>query len=171
MGVGVHRRRPDRSKGRSGVVGLTGVKRARTGLDPEWREIAIRRSSRRSKDRWGGPGAGAVKATGSYEGSLTVEGIPDRHEPRVVTDTWSRRSRRLPHDGASDEVFRPAGIQANRAKANAKDDEGRPASREEEGATGVSEVRSLSSNVGRKRPRPAPARDVRNGPPKRSRVA
>jgi hypothetical protein len=33
-----------------------------------------------------------------------VEGIPDRHEPQVVTDRWSRRSRQLPHDSASDDA-------------------------------------------------------------------
>jgi hypothetical protein len=33
-----------------------------------------------------------------------VEGIPDRHEPQVVMDRWSRRSRQLPHDSASDDA-------------------------------------------------------------------
>lgn len=33
-----------------------------------------------------------------------VEGIPDRHEPHVVTDRWSRRSRQLSHDSASDDA-------------------------------------------------------------------
>lgn len=37
------------------------------------------------------------KSTGSYEGSLTMEGIPDHHEPQVFTGGRSRWSRRLLH--------------------------------------------------------------------------
>jgi hypothetical protein len=37
------------------------------------------------------------KSTGSYEGSLTMEGIPDHHEPQVFTGRRSRWSRRLLH--------------------------------------------------------------------------
>jgi len=47
-------------------------------------------------------GRGASSATGSYGGSLTVEGTSDRHEPVPVTGGGSRRSRRLSHVGASD---------------------------------------------------------------------
>jgi hypothetical protein len=47
--------------------------------------------------RWGGRGAGAVKATGSYEGSLSVEDTSGRHEPSPFTRRWSRRPWRLPH--------------------------------------------------------------------------
>jgi hypothetical protein len=39
---------------------------------------------------------GVLKATGSYEGSLTTEGTPDHHEPSPFTRRWSRWSRRLP---------------------------------------------------------------------------
>lgn len=95
--------------------------------------------------RWGGLGTGAVRATGFYEGSLMVEGIPDRHEPQPVTGRWSRRSRRLPHDGASDGAKAPKRRVAKAA----------PDSAEEGEATGVSEARSKKSpsTVGRQRPR------------------
>lgn len=84
-------------------------------------------------------------ATGFYEGSLTVEGIPDRHEPQAVTRRWSRRSRRLPHDGASDGATAP---KRRVAKAT-------PDSAEEGEATGVSEARSnASQHRGKKTPTP-----------------
>jgi hypothetical protein len=57
--------------------------------DPGWRESAIQRSRHRQK-RWRGRGTGAVIATGSYEGSLPMVGIPDHHETSSFT---SRRSR------------------------------------------------------------------------------
>jgi hypothetical protein len=43
-----------------------------------WREIVIQRSQHRQK-RGGGRGPGVVMATGSYEESLSMEGIPDHH--------------------------------------------------------------------------------------------
>jgi len=49
--------------------------------------------------RWGGRGTGAVKATGSYEGSLSVEDSSGCHEPSPFTRRWSRRPWRLPHAG------------------------------------------------------------------------
>jgi len=49
--------------------------------------------------RWGGRGTGALKATGSYEGSLSVEGTSGCHEPSLFTKWWSRRPWRLPHAG------------------------------------------------------------------------
>jgi hypothetical protein len=76
-------------------------RRRRTGLDPGCRESA---SSGRLlvARRTGGRGTGAVKATGSYEGSLSVEGISDRLLPGSFTRGWSRRSRRsLPEGLAS----------------------------------------------------------------------
>jgi hypothetical protein len=48
---------------------------------------------------WGGRGTGAVKATGSYEGSLSVEDSSGCHEPSPFTRRWSRRPWRLPHAG------------------------------------------------------------------------
>jgi hypothetical protein len=45
-------------EGTHGAVGITGVKREMTGLDPGWREIAVQRSSHRSK------GGGAVLGPG-----------------------------------------------------------------------------------------------------------
>jgi len=47
--------------------------------------------------RWGGRGAGAVMATGSYEESLLAEGIPDHHEASPFTGRRGRWSRRSPH--------------------------------------------------------------------------
>jgi hypothetical protein len=49
--------------------------------------------------RWGGRGTGAVKATGSYEGSLSMEDTSGCHEPSPFTRRWSRRPWRLPHAG------------------------------------------------------------------------
>jgi len=49
--------------------------------------------------RWCGRGTGAVMATGSYEGSLSVEGTSGCHEPSPFTRRWSRRPWRLPHTG------------------------------------------------------------------------
>jgi hypothetical protein len=49
--------------------------------------------------RYGGRGTGAIRATGSYEGSLTVEGTSGCHEPSPFTRRWSRQPRRLPHAG------------------------------------------------------------------------
>jgi hypothetical protein len=54
-----------------------------------------RKAERRSRDR--GSRVKAALATGSYEGSLTMEGIPGSHEPSFFTVRWSRRSWRLPH--------------------------------------------------------------------------
>ena len=52
-----------------------------------------------SERRWGGRGTGAVKATGSYEGSLSVEDTSGCHEPSPFTRRWSRQPWRLPHAG------------------------------------------------------------------------
>jgi hypothetical protein len=49
-----------------------------------WREIVIQRFTRRQK-RCVGRGTGVVMATGSYEESLSMEGIPDHHEASSVT--------------------------------------------------------------------------------------
>jgi hypothetical protein len=49
---------------------------------PEWRESVIQRSCRRQK-RCHGRGTGAVMATGSYEGSLPMEGIPGHRKRRL----------------------------------------------------------------------------------------
>jgi hypothetical protein len=57
---------------------------ARPAQGPGWRESVIQRPQHRQK-RCGGRGTGAVMATGSYEGSLPTEGIPDRFEASTVT--------------------------------------------------------------------------------------
>jgi hypothetical protein len=66
--------------------------------DPGWRESVIQRSSHRQK-RCDGRGTGAVTATGSYEGSLPIEGIPDHQQASAFTrrrQRWSRRSSHPP---------------------------------------------------------------------------
>jgi hypothetical protein len=77
-------------------VGLT----AKGGRGPAqgsgWREIVIQRLSHRQK-RCGGRGTGAVTATGSYEESLPMEGIPDHHEASAFTRRRRRWSWRSPH--------------------------------------------------------------------------
>jgi len=42
-------------------------------------------------------GTGAVRATGSYEESLTMEGTPDHHEASAFTGRRRRWSRLTPH--------------------------------------------------------------------------
>jgi hypothetical protein len=86
---------------------------------------------RQKRAQWGGRGTGAVKATGSWEESLSVEGTSGCHEPSPFTRRWSRRPWRLPHAGRQ---------RLERARcwwsAKALCD-----SAEEEEATGVSEAR------------------------------
>jgi len=62
--------------------GLTRVNGRAPDEDPGWRESAIQRSQHRPKG-CGGRGTGAVTATGSREGSLPIEGIPDRRKRRL----------------------------------------------------------------------------------------
>ena len=81
---------------------------ARPRATPERRSAVVVSA----KKRRGGRGTGAVMATGSYEGSLPVEGTSGRHEPRAFTSLWSRRSWRLPHaeraaQGARESQARP----------------------------------------------------------------
>jgi len=77
-------------------VGLTAKDGRGPAQDPGWREIVIQRFSDRQK-RCGGRGTGAVKATGSYEGSLPMEGIPDHHEASAFTRRRQRWSWQFPH--------------------------------------------------------------------------
>jgi len=77
------------SLGRRSAEAQGGVRTPFTG-----RNFA-RKAERRSRDR--GSRIKAAFATGSYEGSLTMEGIPGSHEPSFFTVRWSRRSWRLPH--------------------------------------------------------------------------
>jgi hypothetical protein len=76
---------------------------SRVGEGPAKTQDDVRASSsgRRidAERRYGGRGTGAIRATGSYEGSLSVEGISGCHEPSPFTRRWSRRPRRLPHAG------------------------------------------------------------------------
>lgn len=109
------------------------------------RTIAIQRSQLRPKGgaAVAGPGCSGKTdaATGSYEGSLAIEGIPDSHEPSCFTVRWSRQSWRLPH--------RPVhGQPAFRRKASSRPRVPRARTkvcergRQEEEATGMSEARS-----------------------------
>jgi hypothetical protein len=98
-----------------------------------------RKAERRSRDR--GSRIKAALATGSYEGSLTMEGIPGSHEPSFVTVRWSRRSWRLPprlnHAQPPLSPTRRGVDRVNRARSK-----GRERKREEGEATGMSEARS-----------------------------
>jgi hypothetical protein len=91
VGETIGRRIARNEKSRTGLTAKDGRGPAR---DPGCREIGIQRSSHRQK-RWGGRGAGAVRATGSYEGSLSMEGIPDHHEASLFTGRRPRWSWRL----------------------------------------------------------------------------
>jgi hypothetical protein len=102
--------------------------------------------------RWGGRGTGAVRATGFYEGSLTVEGTSGCHEPSPFTGRWSRQPWRLPHAG------KRYGSQEPKLRRRR---EGAPGLAEEGEATEVSEARSVAGTVGRKRPRSEPPRRKR----------
>jgi hypothetical protein len=76
--------------------------RSRSGGGPAETQDGVRTSfsGRLVIERWwDGRGAGTVKVTGSYEGSLSVEVTSGRHEPSPFTRRWSRRPRRLPHAG------------------------------------------------------------------------
>jgi hypothetical protein len=61
-----------------------------------WREIVIQRFTHRQK-RCVGRGTGAVKATGSCEESLPMQGTPDHHEASAFTGRHQRWSWRTPH--------------------------------------------------------------------------
>ena len=135
-------------------VGLTGKDGRGPARDPGCREIGIQRSSHRQK-RWGGRGAGAVMATGSYEGSLSMEGIPDHHEASLFTGRrprWSRRpiafSDPYVNDSPSKEGSeRTAKMQRPRKRARRRVNEG---SRQ-----GCQRL-DRNAAVGRKRPRSCP---------------
>jgi hypothetical protein len=71
-----------------------------------WREIVIQRFTHRQK-RCVGRGTGAVKATGSYEESLSTEGIPDHTRRRPSRDGDSGGLGRL-------HIFRP--VRTNQKK-------------------------------------------------------
>ena len=112
-------------------VDLTGKDGRGSARDPGCREIGIQRSSHRQK-RWGGRGAGAVMATGSYEGSLSMEGIPDHHEASLFTGRRPRWSWR-PIASSDPYVPLPHLIRTERANgedaalAKASEAEGEPA--------------------------------------------
>lgn len=76
---------------------------------------------------------GVLKATGSYEGSLTTEGTPDHHEPSPFTRRWSRCSRRLTRISTARKIRR-------RIKTRTAGRRLRRSGIEERVATGVSEV-------------------------------
>jgi hypothetical protein len=119
--------------GRRSAEAQGGVRTSFTG-----RNFA-RKAERRSRDR--GSRIKAALATGSYEGSLTAEGIPGSHEPSFVTVRWSRRSWRLPprlnHAQPSLSPTRRGVDRVNRARSK-----GRERRWEEGEATGMSEARS-----------------------------
>jgi hypothetical protein len=75
-------------------------------------------------------------ATGSYEGSLSVEDTSGRHEPSAFTSRWSRRPWRLPHadKGAN------ATARLELETSAGRHDEGRAGAAQEGVATEVSEA-------------------------------
>jgi hypothetical protein len=92
-----------------------------------------------------GRGTGAVKATGSYEGSLMAEGTSGRHEPPSFTSGWSRRPRRLPHARNRRRLtLARAEVEGPRRRD--------PLRRKRQEATGVSEARSHRSHRGNNTP-------------------
>jgi len=85
-------------------VGLRRSLSREKGEGPAKTQDDVRASSsgrliRQKRAQWGGRGTGAVKATGSWEESLSVEGTSGCHEPSPFTRRWSRRPWRLPHAG------------------------------------------------------------------------
>jgi len=65
-------------------VGLTPQDGRGPAQGPEWRESATQRFGHRQK-RCTSRGTGTVMVTGSYEGSLPMEGIPDHHDASAFT--------------------------------------------------------------------------------------
>jgi hypothetical protein len=81
-------------------VGLHAVLEKREGPAETQDDVRASFSGRDITARWWrGRGTGAVKVTGSHEGSLSVEGTSGCHEPSPFTRRWSRRPWRLPHAG------------------------------------------------------------------------
>jgi hypothetical protein len=81
---------------RKSRVGLTAKDGRGPAQGPGWRESVIQRFAHRQK-RCAGRGTGAVMATGSYEGSLPIEGIPDHREASAFTRRRGWWSWRSPH--------------------------------------------------------------------------
>jgi len=125
---------------RSAFIQVNGEGPAKTQDDVRASSSGRRMNAER---RYGGRGTGAIRATGSYEGSLSVEGISGCHEPHPFTRRWSRQPRRLPHVGKRMLV---------RAKAEG-DAKALRHSTKEGVATEVSEARSAVGAVGRQHPR------------------
>jgi len=119
--------------------------RLKSGEGPAETQDDVRASSSGrhiAERRWGGRGTGAIKATGFYEGSLSVEDTSGRHEPSPFTRRWSRRPRRLPHVGERQSSVNEPKLQKESRRRS--DDP-----TEEEEATEVSEARSSAGAVGR----------------------
>jgi hypothetical protein len=103
---------------------------------PGWREIVTQRFVHRQK-RWAGRGTGVVMTTGSYEGYLPMEGIPDHHDASAFTrrrPRWSWRCSASSDPHAKPKAERAARLQLPRRWEERED--------EREIATGVSEARS-----------------------------
>jgi hypothetical protein len=72
------------------------LRRTRIGEGSGWREIVVQRFTHRRK-RCVRRGTGAVKATGSCEESLPMQGTPDHHGASAFTGRRQRWSWRAPH--------------------------------------------------------------------------
>jgi hypothetical protein len=90
----------------------------RSRVTPE-RHSAVGAFAQKRRD---GRGTGAVMATGSYEGSLSVEGTSDCHEPRAFTSLWSRRSWRLSHVERAEQTARESSALPLQGRAKAPPD-------------------------------------------------
>jgi len=118
-------------------VGLTGKDGRGPAQGLGWRESAIQRFTHRQK-RCADRGTGAVMATGSYEGSLPIEGILDHREASAFTRRrgwWSWRSPHPPTRTTKPKVESYGYMQHTRKRVRREDEP-------EEVATGVSEARS-----------------------------
>jgi len=124
---------------RSAFIQVNGEGPAKTQDDVRASSSGRRMNAER---RYDGRGTGAIRATGSYEGSLSVEGISGCHEPSPFTRRWSRRPRRLPHAGKR----KRCAVMCSKAEGDAK---ALRHSAEEGEATEVSEARSVAGAVGR----------------------
>jgi hypothetical protein len=118
-------------------VGLTAKDGRGSAQGSGWREIVIQRSKHRQK-WWLGRGTRAVMATGSYEESLSMEGIPDHHEVSAFTrrhQRWSWQASHPPTRTNQPKGGRTASLQLRRRQERREGES-------EKTATGVSEARS-----------------------------
>jgi hypothetical protein len=102
-----------------------------------WREITIQRFKHHQK--WCvSRGTRVVRTTGSYEESLSMEGIPDHHEASAFTSGRQRWSRQFSHPPTRTDQPKGGRMVKLQLPRRRERREGEP----KETATGVSEARS-----------------------------